>query len=68
MGELADYSDTDIALLLTKEERKNDKSTVSTKRNAKFLMTFFGVKIINCKNDSISVVLPFNQELCSKVL
>ena len=41
---------------------------VSTKRNANFLMTFFGVKIIDCKNDSISVVLPFNKELCSKVL
>ena len=30
-------------------------------------MTFLGVKIIDCKNDSISLALPFNKELCSKV-
>ena len=42
--------------------------TVSTKRNAKFLMKFFGGKNIYCKNDSISVVLPFNKEFYSKVL
>ena len=29
---------------------------------------FWGVKIIDCKNDSISVALPFNKELYSKVL
>ena len=36
-----------------------------------FLFYFFlggGVKIIDCKNDSISVALPFNKELYSEVL
>ena len=42
--------------------------TVSTKRNANFLITFLGVKIIDCKNDLICVVLPFNKELCGKLL
>ena len=28
----------------------------------------FGVKIIDCKNDSICVVLSFNNELCGKIL
>ena len=29
---------------------------------------FWGVKIIDCKNDSISVALPFNKELYSEGL
>ena len=29
---------------------------------------FLGVKFIDCKNDSISVALPFNKELYSEVL
>ena len=42
--------------------------TVSTKRNASFSMTYFGDKIINCKNDFIFVAFPFNNELYSNVL
>ena len=39
------------------------------KKKRKLLNDIFrGVKIIDCKNDSISVVLPFNKELYSKVL
>ena len=44
------------------------KYTVSTKRNANFYITFLGVNNIDCKNDSITVVLPFNKELYSKDL
>ena len=40
------------------------------KKKRKLLNSIFlgGVKIIDCKNDSNSVALPFNKELYSKVL
>ena len=40
------------------------------KETQTFLLTFRGkgVKIIYCNNDIMSVALPFNKELCSKVL
>ena len=36
---------------------KTTETTVSTKRNANFLLTKLGQKIIDCQNDSISVSL-----------
>ena len=52
---------------MVREERAD--CTVSAKRNAILLNDIFGgLKIIDCKNDSISVALPFNKELYSKVL
>ena len=38
------------------------------KKKHKLLNDFWGVKIIDCKNDYISVAWPFNKELNSKVL
>ena len=38
------------------------------KETQTFKLHFFLVKIIDCKNDIISVSLPFNKELNSKVL
>ena len=49
-----------------------DKTTVSTKRNSKFLVTFFfffgggGQNIIYCQNDSILEAVPLNKGLKSR--
>ena len=38
------------------------------KETQTFKCHFVGVKFIDCKDDSISVALPFNEDLCSEVL
>ena len=38
------------------------------KETQTFKWHFLGVKFIDCKNDSISVALPFNKELYGEVL
>ena len=46
------------------------QNTVTTKRNANFLMIFFwggGVKRIDFQNDSISVALSFDKDLLNRV-
>ena len=47
---------------------KTFKYSQYKKKRKLFNDIFFRVKIIDFKNDSISVALPFNKKLCSKVL